>query len=97
MPKIPGVNHLQAVKALPKVGFRVLRQGKHIIMTDGIRISDDPAQQPGKRNNNGRERSRCRVDGRAIQGAPIKPESSLASLCLSLNLGSTVPWDDVNR
>jgi hypothetical protein len=76
---------------------RVLRQGKHIIMTDGIRISDDPAQQPGKRNNNGRDRSRCRVDGRAIQGAPITPESSLASLCLSLNLGSTVPWDDVNR
>jgi predicted RNA binding protein YcfA (HicA-like mRNA interferase family) len=30
VPKIPGVNHLDAVKALEKVGFRILRQGKHI-------------------------------------------------------------------
>ena len=28
MPKIPGVNHLRAVKALEKAGFRILRQGK---------------------------------------------------------------------
>lgn len=37
MPKLPGVNHLAAVRALEKAGFRVLRQGKHIIMTDGVR------------------------------------------------------------
>ncbi|OGP57048.1 MAG: hypothetical protein A2V67_00675 [Deltaproteobacteria bacterium RBG_13_61_14] len=36
MPKIPGVNPEQAVKALEKVGFRMIRQGKHIIMSDGI-------------------------------------------------------------
>ena len=38
MPKIPGVNHQDAVRALQKAGFRVIRQGKHIVMTDGIRI-----------------------------------------------------------
>lgn len=27
MPKIPGVNHLRAVKALEKAGFEVVRQG----------------------------------------------------------------------
>ena len=35
MPKIPGISHLNAVRALEKAGFRILRQGKHIVMTDG--------------------------------------------------------------
>jgi hypothetical protein len=29
MVKLPGVNHLDAVRAFKKVGYRVLRQGKH--------------------------------------------------------------------
>ncbi len=46
MPKIPGVNHLEAVKALEKIGFRILRQGKHIVMSDGIRILTVPRHNP---------------------------------------------------
>ena len=38
MPKIPGVNHLQAIKALEKAGFRIIRQGKHTVMSDAVRI-----------------------------------------------------------
>ena len=38
MPKLPGVNHLNAVRALEKTGFWIARQGKHIVMTDGGRI-----------------------------------------------------------
>ena len=38
MPKLPGINHEAAIKAFKKVGFWVARQGKHIAMTDGIRI-----------------------------------------------------------
>ena len=38
MPKIPGVPHLQAVRALEKAGFRIVREGKHIVMSDGRRI-----------------------------------------------------------
>lgn len=38
MPKIPGVNHRDAVRALEKAGFRIVRQGKHVVMTDGVRI-----------------------------------------------------------
>lgn len=38
MPKIAGVNHLRAVAALEKAGFHILREGAHIIMTDGTRI-----------------------------------------------------------
>ena len=46
MPKIPGVNHLDAVKALEKAGFRVVRQGKHIVMSDGVRILTIPRHNP---------------------------------------------------
>ena len=46
MPKIPGVNHLDAVRALQKAGFRIARQGKHIVMTDGIRILTIPRHNP---------------------------------------------------
>ena len=38
MPKLAGVNHLNAVKALEKAGFYIARQGKHIVMTNGLRI-----------------------------------------------------------
>ena len=39
MPKLPGVNHLDAVRAFKKLGFVLRRQSKHIIMRkDDIRI-----------------------------------------------------------
>lgn len=38
MPRIPGVNHLEAIRALEKAGFRVARQDKHVVMTEGSRI-----------------------------------------------------------
>jgi predicted RNA binding protein YcfA (HicA-like mRNA interferase family) len=46
VPKIPGVNHLDAVRALAKAGFRVVRQGKHIVMTDGTRKLIIPRHNP---------------------------------------------------
>ena len=46
MPRLPGVNHLQAVRALEKAGFRVARQGKHIVMTDGSRVLTIPRHNP---------------------------------------------------
>jgi len=46
MPKIPGVDHLRAVRALEKAGFRVVRQGKHIVMSDGIRFLTIPRSNP---------------------------------------------------
>jgi predicted RNA binding protein YcfA (HicA-like mRNA interferase family) len=44
--KIPGVPHLKAVRALEKAGFRVIRQGKHILMSDGARIVTVPRHDP---------------------------------------------------
>ena len=46
MPKIPGVNHLDAVRALEKAGFRIARQGKHVVMSNGQRIVTVPRQNP---------------------------------------------------
>ena len=46
MPRIPGVNHQDAVRALQKAGFRVARQAKHIVMTDGVRIITIPRHNP---------------------------------------------------
>jgi predicted RNA binding protein YcfA (HicA-like mRNA interferase family) len=46
MPKLPGVNHQQAVRALAKAGFVVIRQGKHIIMSNGLRTVQIPRHNP---------------------------------------------------
>jgi predicted RNA binding protein YcfA (HicA-like mRNA interferase family) len=46
VPKLPGINHLDAVRALEKAGFGVVRQGKHIVMTNGVRILTIPRHNP---------------------------------------------------
>ena len=46
MPKLPGVPHLQAVRALQKAGFTIARESKHIVMTDGRRILTIPRHNP---------------------------------------------------
>ncbi|WP_082674659.1 type II toxin-antitoxin system HicA family toxin [Thiohalocapsa sp. ML1] len=46
MPKIPGVSHRDAVRALQKAGFRVVRESKHVIMSDGARILTIPRGNP---------------------------------------------------
>ena len=46
MPKLPGINHLDAVRALEKAGYWIARQGKHIVMTDGSRVVTIPRHNP---------------------------------------------------
>jgi predicted RNA binding protein YcfA (HicA-like mRNA interferase family) len=46
LPKLPGVNHLDAIRALEKVGFRIVRQGKHVVMSNGQRIITIPRHNP---------------------------------------------------
>lgn len=46
MPKLPGINHLHAIRALEKAGFRIARQGKHVVMTDEARVLSIPRQNP---------------------------------------------------
>ncbi len=46
MRKIPGINHLRAVRALEKGGFRIVCQGKHIVMSDGLHFITIPRHNP---------------------------------------------------
>jgi predicted RNA binding protein YcfA (HicA-like mRNA interferase family) len=46
LPKLSGVNHLDAVRALEKAGFWIARQGKHVVMTNGQRILTIPRHNP---------------------------------------------------
>ena len=46
MPKLSGVPHRRAVRVFQKAGFWVVREGKHISMTDGERIIIIPRANP---------------------------------------------------
>jgi len=46
VPKLPGIPLLQAVRALEKAGFKVVREGKHVVMSDGRRILTIPRHNP---------------------------------------------------
>ena len=46
MPRLPGIAHLAAIRALEKAGFQVARQGRHVVMTDGARIVTIPRHDP---------------------------------------------------
>jgi predicted RNA binding protein YcfA (HicA-like mRNA interferase family) len=46
LPKFPGINHLDAVRALQKSGFAIVRQGEHIVMSNGMRILTIPRHDP---------------------------------------------------
>ncbi|MGA7522435.1 MAG: type II toxin-antitoxin system HicA family toxin [Acidobacteriaceae bacterium] len=46
MGKLPGVNHLQAVRALERAGFDIIRQSGHIVMSDGRRTVTIPRHNP---------------------------------------------------
>jgi predicted RNA binding protein YcfA (HicA-like mRNA interferase family) len=46
LPKLPGIHHQAAIRAFERAGFRVARQGKHVVMTDGSRILTIPRANP---------------------------------------------------
>jgi predicted RNA binding protein YcfA (HicA-like mRNA interferase family) len=46
MPKIPGVNQRAAVAALERAGFQIIRQGKHVVMSNGARTLTIPRHNP---------------------------------------------------
>jgi predicted RNA binding protein YcfA (HicA-like mRNA interferase family) len=46
MPKIPGISSDQAVRAFQKIGYRIIRQGKHIVMSDGVTRLTIPRHNP---------------------------------------------------
>src|SRR5947207_6118491 len=73
MPKIPGVNHLRAVGAFEKAGFKIVRQGKHIVMSDGAHFITIP-RHSAKCAHDGRNREGCRSIRRAIPRVTVTAE-----------------------
>jgi predicted RNA binding protein YcfA (HicA-like mRNA interferase family) len=66
MPKLQGINHLRAVTALRKAGFVIIRQGQHLVMSDGIHLVTLPHHNPINAINYGRYCSGCRIDQEAV-------------------------------
>jgi predicted RNA binding protein YcfA (HicA-like mRNA interferase family) len=46
MPKIPGISIRDAQRVFEKVGFRILRQGKHLVMSRGEIVLMIPRHKP---------------------------------------------------
>ncbi len=47
MPKLPGISHLRAVRALEKAAFTVVREGsRHIVMSNGGAFVTIPRHDP---------------------------------------------------
>ena len=53
MPSLPSVNHLDVVRALQKLGFSIVRQGRHIILSDGTGFISMPRHNPVNANTMG--------------------------------------------
>jgi predicted RNA binding protein YcfA (HicA-like mRNA interferase family) len=71
VPRIPGVNHLDAIRALERAGFRIIRQGKHTVMSDGSRIVTIPSPNPVNAFTMGGNRAGRGLDPRTVSGAPL--------------------------
>lgn len=46
MPSVPGVNHLRAIRAFEKVGFYVVRETGHTVMSNGSARISIPRHNP---------------------------------------------------
>jgi predicted RNA binding protein YcfA (HicA-like mRNA interferase family) len=46
MGKLPGVSHQQAIKALQRAGFEIIRQSGHIILSNGFTTLVVPRANP---------------------------------------------------
>jgi predicted RNA binding protein YcfA (HicA-like mRNA interferase family) len=46
---LPTLPHFRVVRALERAGFRVIRQGKHVVMSDGKAVVSVPRHNPVNR------------------------------------------------
>jgi len=46
VPKLPGISHKRVQRAFEKLGFVVVREGQHIVMSDGSRFVTIPRHNP---------------------------------------------------
>jgi hypothetical protein len=70
MPKLPGVRHQDAVRVLEKLGFRIIRQSGHIVMSNGDTWLTIPRANPVDPYN-GRDCTRRRADAGRIPASAV--------------------------
>jgi len=46
MPKLPGISQKDAVRVLSKIGFRMVRESGHVVMSDGQTRLTIPRHNP---------------------------------------------------
>ncbi len=46
MPRIPGISSEQAIRVFERLGYRLIRQGKHMVMSDGAMRLTIPRHNP---------------------------------------------------
>ena len=59
MPRIPGVGYRQAIRVLERLGYRVVRQSGHAVMSNGEVTVTIPRHNPVNALHDGRDRPRC--------------------------------------
>lgn len=92
MPRVPGINHLEAARALKKAGFSVARQGKkHIVMSDGTRFLTIPRHNPNQCLYDGWNRPRCRAHRGEISSSVVNLEVRREALNDLFVMPSTPP------
>ncbi len=45
-PKLSGIRYHEAIRAFQKAGFRIIRQGRHAVMSNGVKIITIPRHNP---------------------------------------------------
>jgi len=46
MPKLQGVQYKEAIRAFERLGYRIVRQSKHVVMTNDLHVIVIPRNNP---------------------------------------------------
>jgi len=74
MPRLPGISQKQAVRVFQKLGYRVVRESGHLIMSNGVSRLVIPRHDPIHAITMGAIARGCRADAGAVPPAALKAE-----------------------
>jgi predicted RNA binding protein YcfA (HicA-like mRNA interferase family) len=71
MPKLPGISQKDAVRVFGKLGFRVVRESGHVVMSNGQVRLTIPRHDPINSITMGGHRPGCRPHPFPVPGSPL--------------------------
>ncbi|MEO5961175.1 MAG: type II toxin-antitoxin system HicA family toxin [Opitutaceae bacterium] len=71
MPKLPGIGQKDAVRVLEKRGFRIVRQGKHITLSNGAVMVQVPRHTAINPYTMGLHRAGRGINARSVSGVDV--------------------------